>query len=261
MGCTGSAELEQHQQLQRSASGERRLAVAAGGAARVAVGQSRRDMPIAYHPEHFARVLFARTGSALPRSLPRALCLLPLALLAQLLWEFEVLLEDREHLLTAFSMLVGLMATFRLNDAYHKWNIASHLVLKLHARTRSIMSLLFCYCGDGTPTEELEPRLERIRRLLVLAAVMIKKHVRGESDFGEELRTGLITEDEARVLKKDVVTMSNRDAKKDIFPWRNRPAFYSTRCTRRPSSCSGTVSCPASPRPASRRASRTTSTR
>ena len=78
----------------------------AGGSARV----GRPSLPTAYHPAHFARVLFARTGSALPRSLPRALCLLPLALLAQLLWEFEVLLEDREHLLTAFSMLVGLMA-------------------------------------------------------------------------------------------------------------------------------------------------------
>ena len=182
-------------------------------------------MPIAYHPRHFLRVLLARQGSAIPRALLRSASLLPVAMLAQACWYFDWLHENTANVLTPFGVLVGLMSSFRLNDAYRKWHDASHLILQLHARSRTIMSLLFAYCGDGVCTEELEPRFERIRRLLVLAAVMIKKHVRGERDFDDDLRSGLVTEEEAAFLKTEVVTVSKHDEKKDVWPWRNRPAF------------------------------------
>ena len=54
---------------------------------------------------------------------------------------------------------------------------------------------------------------------------MIMKHVRGDRAFDEELKRGLMTEEEVRWLTKEVMTISTLDAKRDKYPWRNRPSY------------------------------------
>ena len=159
--------------------------------------REKEGMPIAYEPTSFWTVLFARTGSAIPAALPRSLSLLPLAAAAQLCFHYEVITTDGTPLLLPTSLLVGLLTSFRINDAFGKWHRASGLVLDMHSAIRETMSKLLSYVVV-TPERraELHPRLVEIRRLLVLTAVLIKKHVRGETKFEAELKRSLITEAE-----------------------------------------------------------------
>ena len=162
------------------------------------------EMPIAYDPTDFWRVLFSRTGSALPAALPRALIMLPLAALAQVGYHYEFITQDATPVLLPISLLVGLLTSFRITDAYGKWNRASGHVLHMHKVIRETMSKLLAYIvvPPDHRQRELRPRLEEIRRLLVLAAVLIKKHVRGEYsleyDFKDELKRSLVTEMEVQ---------------------------------------------------------------
>ena len=154
-------------------------------------------VPIAYDPTDYRRVLFARAGSALPEAVPRSLFVLPLAVGAQLCYHYDVYTEDITPVLLPISVLVGLLTSFRITDAFGKWNRASRNVLQMHQVIRETMSKLLAFVRPPTEGDaELEPRLEEIRRLLVLAAVMIKKHVRSDSKFDDELKRGLVTDHE-----------------------------------------------------------------
>ena len=61
--------------------------------------------------------------------------------------------------------------------------------------------------------------------LWVGRCVLIKKHVRMEKTFEDELRTGLITPEEVEHFTKAVCSYSVVDGKKDRYPSRNRPAL------------------------------------
>ena len=93
----------------------------------------------------------------------------------------------------------------------------------MHCHTRSIVSKLCAYCPSQVEAVELQ--IERIRRWLVLGCVLIKKHVRLEKTFEEEIRTGLITQGEADHFTEAITSVSEVDGKKDTYPSRNRPAL------------------------------------
>jgi len=179
-------------------------------------------MPVTYTPTHFWAVVFVYTGSALPTVLPRALLLTPVSALALILTEVGWLEYDYSGSVDGLAIIVGLLIAFRLQDAYSKWNSASKLVLMLHAKTREVLAKLCAYSGNAPLAV---PHIKDVRRLLVLACVTVKMHIRGESDFRDFLEVGLVTEEEVKKLTTRTCTKSTRDGKRDKFPSRNRPAL------------------------------------
>ena len=84
-------------------------------------------MPVAYDPHDFWHVLCSfRT---LLKVIPRSLLLLTFAVLAACLEEWQpdswADYYDPEHLTSPFVTLVGLLTSFRVNDAYNKWGRAA----------------------------------------------------------------------------------------------------------------------------------------
>ena len=181
-------------------------------------------MTVKYTPTHFWSVVFARVGSALPAVLPRSFMLLPIQATALLLYYVDWLERDYSGGLSGLAIIVGLLTAFRLNDAYSKWNRASEMLLLLHAKTRDVVAKLCAYTNCRQAPDSI-PHIENVRRLLVLACVSIKMHIRCETDFKEYLECGLITTDDAETLTTRTCTKSTRDGKRDKFPSRNRPAM------------------------------------
>lgn len=79
-------------------------------------------MPVAYAPMDFWHVVFARTGSALPKVFPRALGMTTLGVVAATLVHFDMMKIEGEPIdLSQFhseaGLIVGLLVSFRLNFA------------------------------------------------------------------------------------------------------------------------------------------------
>ena len=138
-------------------------------------------MPIGYHPQHFWAVFFARTGSAWsePSVWWRSFSLLPIPISLALLHYFSIVtsaqMDDAQWLVQdislPFSVLVGLMTSFRLSDAFRKWERASLLLLTMHQDMRSVMSQLCAYLpGDE---ESVVARVKKVRRLLLLGCFCV----------------------------------------------------------------------------------------
>ena len=155
---------------------------------------------MAYLPSDFWRVAFAIKGSAIPVTLERSLGLLVVPAGAAALAHFDVV-ENQvpSSVITPFGILVGLMISFRLNNAYGKWEKGSKCIVDLHSTTRLLVSRL---CAIFEPTPENVKSIEKVRRLLVLGCLSIKKHLRRTKTFETELETGLITREEHALLGK-----------------------------------------------------------
>lgn len=184
-------------------------------------------MPVAYDPLNFWGILFSfRAGMA--GMIPRSLLLLPFAIGAACLEQWSEP-EDRavvygsfDSVTGPFTVLVGLLTSFRVNDAYNKWRGAARAVDSLHAFSKEVITRLCAYCE---PTPENQASIGEIRRLIVLACVLLQKHVRSIDSFDYELKTGLLKPEEHQQLTKDKWTRCINSGKKDRFPSRNRPAF------------------------------------
>jgi len=207
---------------------------------RVAAPRRSPAMPVGYNPTHFFGVAFAFKGGAWsnPRVFLRALALMPLPV-ALVVLEMQGYLDEHTaswmngmywgstDVSLPFSVLIGLMTSFRLSDAFQKWERAVELLLQLHTYARVIVSGLSSFLPQGN--DEAIEKAVRIRRLLVLGCMLIKRHVRGEIKAGvdDEFEHGLITEEERAQLKKVCTVASGAmgDGKKDKYPSKNRPAF------------------------------------
>ena len=188
-------------------------------------------MTIVYDQSSFWGVVFARAGSVFPKVLPRALLYLGPAILAITLGELypKAMTGGQSEIMLPFQMLVAVMTMFRLNDAIGKYNEANSKMLELHSSSRKLLTRLSCYLPR---TVENDTTLERIRRYIVLAAVLIKKHVRVENDFHMELACGLLTKAEHTELTCTMATIANQpggNGKANPFPSRNRPAWAFTK--------------------------------
>tara|TARA_B110001452_G_scaffold238771_1_gene219457 strand:- start:1156 stop:1992 length:837 start_codon:yes stop_codon:yes gene_type:complete len=191
-------------------------------------------MGVAYDSEAFWSIIFTRTGSVIPRVLPNSILLL--------IWPAILCTIDELHKLEGHGfgaeeldpgimsewvgLLIGMMIAFRISDAYDKWRTANRLVLELHLHTRDVIGRLCAYLPQGDPA--VLERIKEMRRMLVLACVLIKMHCRNENDFSEHLHTRLILEEEHKQLTRQVcsiASMPGGDNKKDRFPSRNRPAW------------------------------------
>jgi predicted membrane chloride channel (bestrophin family) len=153
-------------------------------------------MPVAYNPAHFWKVCLTIRGSILPAVLPRSIAVFPCSLGAYLLnhhvssFKDEALDHgiDLENLVIPVATIVSLLLAFRINDSFSKWSRAAQIVSDLHANARLTMALLIAYAHPMD--EKLLKDLERIRRHLVLACVLIRKHVHGERSFDKEKSWG-----------------------------------------------------------------------
>ena len=211
--------------------------------------------PIAYVPAEFWRVAFATEGSTIPKIFMRSLYITVLAAVpaAVLAYYDLVTVQVPTAYVTPFGILVGLLTSFRLNNAYGKWEKGSMCVVSLHNMACQIVTRICAqFPADVAATpfapspaeapsssssaaapsaaessalerrRELHARLERIRRLVVLTCVSMKKHIRRVKTFDEEARSGLISGDEARMLQH-VATVTPSDGKWDLYPSRNLP--------------------------------------
>ena len=188
-------------------------------------------MPIAYNPAHFWSVIFTRTGSKIPCIMHRVLVVYPSTIGAYLVERYTDYLDDTserelKHLLVPLSAVVSLLLAFRINDAFGKWNQAAHMVSNMQTSARCAMAMLIAYTpANPSKDAKLCADLLQIRRHLVLSCVMIRKHVRGEKDFKNELEWEVITKHEVELISKVVTSVSRGDGKKDKFPTKNRPAL------------------------------------
>ena len=187
-------------------------------------------MPVAYDPLNFWGVLFSPGGMV--RMIPRASLLLPFAIGAASLEEWgpegtKILYSSLDSMTIPFTMLVGLLTSFRVTDAFNKWKGAAKSVDMLHAFSKEVITRLCAFCE---PTAENLASVVEIRRLMVLGVVLLQKHVRGLDDFELELKSGLITTEELQQLTKDKLSICVNSGKKDRFPSKNRPAFAYMKC-------------------------------
>ena len=187
-------------------------------------------MPIAYEPEKFWGVVFARRGSAVPYVIKRTLTLTAIAGVVIALHRFypNSMAGFDGTALLPFQMMVAFVMGFRLSGAFNKFEKANQAVLDMHASTRKIMNRLMTYCARSP---QLDETLIRIRRLLVLSCVLVKKHVRVEKSFYFEERCGLVTQQELKAMTKTITlqaSMPAGDGRKTTYPTRNWPsvAFY-----------------------------------
>jgi len=121
-----------------------------------------------------------------------------------------------------FVTLVGLMTTFRVNDAFVKWKTGRDCIEALYSKSCEAI-LRLCSCIERT--EETEEEVLRCRRLLVLGCVLIQKHVRQEQGFDEELASGLITQYELEMVLLARLSVGAVEGKVDRYPSKARPRF------------------------------------
>tara|TARA_B100000795_G_scaffold183326_1_gene138993 strand:- start:351 stop:1520 length:1170 start_codon:yes stop_codon:yes gene_type:complete len=174
----------------------------------------------------FFEYIFLASSSALPIALWNALLILPASLLANgLHWYFGISADP--SLLTPLSLLVGLMLSSRISEAYGKYRRAYDIFNKLDVRVSQCIQRLVAYTPRPRRDEsEVVALRETLRRHLVLACCLMMQSLR-EHKHLEELRLfpGLLTAEEVEVLSTQAVSYSPRDLKQDRFPSRNRPAL------------------------------------
>ena len=187
-------------------------------------------MPVGYSPRSFFAVAFSREGNTTwLLALPRSLLLLPASIALAVLDHYQVLGPLGELqltvLITPFTLLLGLVTAFRLNDSFKKWDRAGQLTLELHQKTRTVCSRLCSFLPADDPAV-VESVLE-IRRLVLLGCVLIKQHVRNERDLDGLVQCGLLMDSEKQRLSQTVTLADGPtgDGKKDKYPSKSRPNF------------------------------------
>ena len=150
-------------------------------------------MPVAYHPQNFWHIIFTvfHSGVSEQRVWMRTLTVLPVSIglaLAEHYWE-EFRSWETDGIIVPFTFLVSVITSFRLSDAYHKYERADGILTAMHSHCRETSSRL---CAYVTPNNDDATDLAlQIRRLLVLGCILIKEFVRGEkSDLLEEQSVG-----------------------------------------------------------------------
>ena len=210
----------------------------------------------AYVPSDFWRVIIARKGSALTKVLPRSFGVALVGCFPAVCVHYKdkllngigfEMFDVPNQLVLPFGILVGLLLSFRMQNAFEKWQKANMCLLHMHAGTRKMITHLVtsaqraqtaahpmppapmhrsrasCAAGCAAfPSDEDRPRIEECRRLVLLWCVSVSKKTRGVKDYNDLLELGLLKPEEARVFKM-TATVSGR--KKDKFPTRNQPAL------------------------------------
>ena len=144
-----------------------------------------------YRPDEFWSVLRTVSGSAIPRILPRSILVALPSVLPYICQRKNWLdgylgfvLSDGGALTQPFTILVGLLISFRLGDAYKKWDLGARCLTDLHSSSNLVTSMLCCYVKKGDATIGA---LINIRRLMILACVSIARVIRSQKELDMEL--------------------------------------------------------------------------
>ena len=197
------------------------------------------DQP--YEPKRFW-VISLSIHRGMYKNIPNALVLMVPAAAAVVLhhygeeislrWE----LDSFGSIMTPFTTLVGLLTTFRVNDAFNRYKTGRGLVEVVYTKSCEAVMRLTAALECNEETEEL---VLRVRRLMILGVLLVQKHTHEEKlastkeevaeQFAHELRTGLITADELEQMTQQslsvAVGIDGKPGKKDRFPSKNRPRF------------------------------------
>ena len=110
-------------------------------------------MVVPYDPSRFWRVVFARSGSAIPKVLMRACVVLIAAGIACALHRSspKAVTSIQDTIIMPFETLVTFLLAFRLQDSFSKYKEANAACLDMHASIRKLMSKL---CAYTAPSKE-----------------------------------------------------------------------------------------------------------
>ena len=190
-------------------------------------------MPIYYNPRDFFRVACNppwKGSGTLYLASARAVFFMPFPIALTILqvnghldWVPEE--HQMDKIMTPFTLLLGLVTAFRLNDAFHKWERAGEIIYTLQREARIIFTRLCAFLPTDDP--HVREQMLEIRRYILLACCLMKEHLRHETDLKEVLECELLTPDEKKALTCTVTTADGPtgDGKKDKYPSRMRPAF------------------------------------
>ena len=79
---------------------------------------------------------------------------------------------------------MALLLAFRMSDAHSKWQSAEYSAMELIFTARLTLSKACAYCVHAPAAEA---SLIQLYRLLVLAVIMMQKHIHGDRQFDEEV--------------------------------------------------------------------------
>jgi predicted membrane chloride channel (bestrophin family) len=184
-------------------------------------------MPEAYEPTHFWKLALS-VHVTMYKMLPRSLMLLPLSAAAALIDHYvphgphEGSWQLGSTFVLPLTTLVGLLTAFRLNDALNKWMRAARAISNITLECQFVITRLCAYIKPERP--EVQESVIACRRMLILALVLVHKHVMGDDDLEQELQCGLIGKQEAEELSRTSM-VSCAAGKSGCFPPRNRPAY------------------------------------
>ena len=200
-------------------------------------------MPIYYNPRDFFRVAFTRPdqgSTTLYLATFRTALLMPLPItlaIIEHLGYFDDLPTDHQldKLLTPFTLLLGLVTAFRLNDAFHKWERAGEIIYTLQREARVIFSRMSAFLPADDP--HVRETVLEIRRLILLGCVLLKAHVRHENSktvLDEAMACELLRPSEKTALTSTVTVADGPtgDGKKDKYPSRARPTYAFQKASR-----------------------------
>ena len=149
----------------------------------------------------FFEYIFFASFSSLPGALWNALLISPAPLLAYgLHWYFGDGYQADPTLLTPLSVLVGLMLSARINEAYGKYRRAYDIFNKLDLRVSQCIQRLIAYTPRARRDEsEVVSLREKLRRHLLLACCLMMQSLR-DHKYLDELRLfpGLLTAEEVK---------------------------------------------------------------
>ena len=149
----------------------------------------------------FFEYIFFASFSSLPGALWNALLISPAPLLAYgLHWYFGDGYQADPTLLTPLSVLVGLMLSARINEAYGKYRRAYDIFNKLDLRVSQCIQRLIAYTPRARRDEsEVVSLREKLRRHLLLACCLMMQSLR-DHKYLDELRVfpGLLTAEEVK---------------------------------------------------------------
>lgn len=187
-------------------------------------------------PSFFEHVFRCSRDSTLPEAALYALKVFPAALIAYgLEWTggahgiqiLDVQLLEASMLIP-ISTLVMLMVSVRIQEAYSKWIRANLVMSRISAISMQILQRVASHIPRAQRVESSrKEQLHRLHRHLVVALFLTMQLVRGSRDDIDRLHDvyHLLTEEELRIIRRDVTTISSLDGKKDTFPSRARPSL------------------------------------
>ena len=160
-----------------------------------------------YVSQRFWEIVLARQGSAIPAVLARSVPIFALDIGVALLENYDYLEEGELRipypLLTSFALLNGILFSFRMTQAFGKWERGGRAVNQMQAVFVNVTSRL---CAMLPHSPEGLKLVRTVRRLLILSCYMVKLELLGMDFDTDEIRqVQLLSSEEEQKLSRSLV--------------------------------------------------------